>query len=211
MTTAKKAATAAAKEEAQEKQRAKQEKAAEPIRKARQVRDEALNEQKKEETDRALKAAEAMEKADAEKQPKPKLLDGKPGSGAGLKPGDWFAPKSNPGAAAQVPSQPLQPESLQSHGKGILYDKDLDNGAFAANVDPEVVDAGPFGLTDEDQTEAERDKAERATSRFKQVDPDNPTMGAGGRRDATGSPRPMGSHRTSKNAVPGGSNSGHEA
>ena len=56
--------------------------------------------------------------------------------------------------------------------------------------------------------DAERKKADRATSRSKQSDPDNPTLGAGGRADATASPNPIGSHHGSKNAVAGGSNPG---
>lgn len=136
------------------------------------------------------------------------FLDGKPGSGAGLKPGSRFAPASNPGAAARVPNQPLQPESLQSHGKGILHDKDLDNGAYTGGVDPAEVDAGPSGShPDVVDKEAERTKADRATARSKQLDPDNPTRAYKG-KDATASPKPIGTHHTGKNSVAGGSNSG---
>jgi hypothetical protein len=179
------------------------------IEKARADRDEALTDEEDARREEELKAAEEDEDADEAQQVT--LHDGKPGSGAGLKPGDWHAPASNPGAAARVPTQPLQPESLQSHGKGILHDKDLDNGAFASGGDPSVVDQGPFGTVGEEATLREAEKADKATARFKQRDPDNPTIGGGGRKDATASPNPIGSSRRSKNAVPGGSNSGHQS
>src|SRR5687767_11735619 len=106
----------------------------------REERKEAIKGQTEEQRERLLRDAEDQEE---EEQPDPYLLTGKPGSGAGLKPGDWFAPESNPGAAARVPAQPLQPESLQSHGKGILHDKDLENGPFNGVDDPEEIDAAP--------------------------------------------------------------------
>jgi hypothetical protein len=170
---------------------AKAHKANEPMKKAREVRKETLDAQAKEEPKKAEK---------------PHMLDGKPGSGSGLKPGDLFAPKSNPGAAARVPSQPLQPESLQSHGLGILYDKDLDNPPFDTG-DPEVTDRGPFGIKDEEATDEEARKAENATSRSKQHDPDNPAIGARGLKDATASPNRIGS-KSRKSDTAGGSNSG---
>lgn len=183
------------------------EEAQEKVREARQIRREAQDEQVKAARDRQIDLAEAAEDDD-EDRPKPKMLDGKPGSGSGLKPGDWFAPKSNPGAAAQVPTRPLQPESLQSHGKGIIYDKDLDNPPYGDD-DPEAVDASPSGsrpsAVDKD---AELKKANKATSRFKQNDPDNPTVGARG-KDATASPNPIGSGTGRRPA--GGSDSGDEA
>jgi len=181
-----------------------------PARKARDIRNQHLKDQVKQERERQVDlAVEDDERgAKAKGSAKATLLDGKPGSGAGLKPGDWFAPKSNPGAAARVPSQPLQPESMQSHGKGILYDKDLDNPPYDTG-DPEETDEGPSGsvghVVDKD---AERKKAEKATARFKQSDPDNPAIGARGKKDATASPNPIGSRHSSKNAVAGGSNSG---
>lgn len=181
-----------------------------PARKARDIRNEALREEIKAQRLAAvdLAADEEDEKSSKRGAGKPHLLDGKPGSGAGLKPGDLFAPKSNPGAAARVPMQPLQPESLQSHGKGILFDKDLDNPPYDTG-DPEETDAAPAGsvegVVDKD---AERKKAEKATPHSKQSDPDNPAVGARGKKDATASPNPIGSRHASKNSVAGGSNSG---
>lgn len=182
-----------------------------PARKARDIRNSHRQEQVKSARERQIDLAAKAEEDDTKKASKPHLLDGKPGSGAGLKPGDWFAPKSNPGAAAQVPNQPLQPESLQSHGKGIVYDKDLDNPPYDVG-DPEETDAGPSGAVEGPiDKAAERKKAEKATARFKQSDPDNPTIGARGRKDATASPAPIGTRNASKNAVAGGSNSGIDA
>ena len=177
-----------------------------PLEEARETRAARREEQVQEERQRQVDKAAEEDEADARQSKKPTMLDGKPGAGSGLKPGDMFAPKSNPGAAARVPDQPLQPESLQSHGKGIIYDKDLDNPPYGAG-DPEAVDEGPSGSLTTEQKKAERDKAEKATSRFKQHDPDNPTMGAGGRKDATASPSPIGS-RPTKSDRAGGSNSG---
>jgi hypothetical protein len=177
-----------------------------PAREARQVRNDALREQMNAARQRELDAAAQAEEEEDEKDVA--LLDEKPGSGSGLKPGDYFAPTSNPGAAARVPVQPLQPESLQSHGKGIVFDKDLDNPPYGTD-DPEAVDAGPSGSNPRFvDKEAEVEKAEKATSRYKTSDPDNPAIGRGGKKDATASPNPIGSHRASKNAVAGGSNSG---
>lgn len=184
-----------------------------PARKARQIRNEHLKEQIKNERMRQvdLHAEEEEKSAKAKTAGKPTMLDGKPGSGAGLKPGDLYAPKSNPGAAARVPSQPLQPESMQSHGKGLIYDKDLDNPPYDTG-DPVETDEGPSGsVADVVDKKAERQKAEKATPRFKQVDPDNPAIGRGGKKDATASPNPIGTRHSSKNAVAGGSNSGIDA
>jgi hypothetical protein len=185
---------------------AKAHKANEPMKKAREVRKETLDAQAKEEREAEINRGVEDEKAQPKKAEKPHMLDGKPGSGSGLKPGDLFAPKSNPGAAARVPSQPLQPESLQSHGLGILYDKDLDNPPFDTG-DPEVTDRGPFGIKDEEATDEEARKAENATSRSKQHDPDNPAIGARGLKDATASPNRIGS-KSRKSDTAGGSNSG---
>lgn len=179
-----------------------------PARQAVEVRNDALKEHIRTSREEELDAVVEDDKRRAGPQDKkPFLLDGKPGSGAGLKPGDLFAPKSNPGAAARVPMQPLQPESLQSHGLGILYDKDLDNPPYNTG-DPLVTDEGPSGVMDEEQSKAEAKKAEKATSRSKTLDPDNPTIDGRGRGDATASPNPIGSSQRSKNAVAGGSNSG---
>lgn len=187
---------------------AEQAKRSAPARKARDIRNTHLKESIKADRERQIDLAADRDEQETKKASKPTVLDGKPGSGAGLKPGDWFAPKSNPGAAAQVLSQPLQPESLQSHGKGILYDKDIDNPPYDTG-DPEETDEGPSGsqghVVDKD---AERKKAEKATPRFKQADPDNPAVGARGKKDATASPNAIGSRHSSKNAVAGGSNSG---
>lgn len=204
---------------AQEDHEARQ-KANAPVQKARDIRNTAM---RKDAQDRRQAEVDLMTEAEGKdekrKAEKPHLLDGKPGSGAGLKPGDMFAPKSNPGAAARVPMQPLQPESLQSHGKGILFDKDLDNPPYDAG-DPELVDEGPSGSGSPSNAhahsrsidkKAEREKAEKATARSKQLDPDNPTRAVGGRKDATASPDPIGSRRSSKNDLAGGSNSGTDA
>ena len=183
-----------------------------PARKARDIRNETVREQVKKSRLAAVEAAAAEDEADSKKKGTAKvhLHDGKPGSGAGLKPGDLHAPKSNPGAAAPVPSQPLQPESLQSHGKGILYDKDLDNPPYDVG-DPAETDASPAGSVEgRVDKKAERQKAEKATARSKQADPDNPAIGARGKKDATASPNPIGSSASSKNAVAGGSNPGIE-
>lgn len=199
------AATRAAR--SQEESAAQQKKNA-PARKARDIRNQALRDSEKQRRDEMLDAHVA-EDAKAKKAEKPTLLDGKPGSGAGLKPGDLFAPKSNPGAAARVPMQPLSPDSKQSHGKGILYDKDLDNGAFAEG-DPEAIDAAPSGSNpDVVDKDAEVKKAEKATARSRMTDPDNPTTGYKG-GDATASPNPIGTHRRSKSDIAGGSNSGSD-
>lgn len=183
-----------------------------PARKARDIRNEHLRGEIKKSRERLVDLhAEDDEDTKTKKSERPTLLDGKPGSGAGLKPGDLYAPKSNPGAAARVPSQPLQPESMQSHGKGLLYDKDLDNPPYDTG-DPEETDAGPSGSVEGPvDKEAERKKAEKASPRFKQSDPDNPAIGRGGKKDATASPNPIGSRHSSKNAVSGGSNSGIDA
>lgn len=165
----------------------------------RQARRKALDEQ--------VAKLEEQATGDVPEEDEITFHDGKPGSGAGLKPGDWHAPRSNPGAAARVPSQPLQPESLQSHGLGLLHDKDLDNPPFDTD-DPEAVDEGPSGTSPVMDKEAERKKADKASGRFKQLDPDNPTIGAGGRKDATASPNPIGSRTASKADVAGGSNPG---
>lgn len=196
--------TRAARASADHEERAE---ASAPVRKAREIRKEAIDKATKEGREKQVDLM-AEEKDDKKEKEKVTLHDGKPGSGAGLRPGMLHAPKSNPGAAARVPSQPLQPESLQSHGLGILYDKDLDNPPYDTG-DPLETDEGPSGsnpgVVDKD---AERKKAEKASPRFKQVDPDNPTIGAGGRKDATASPNPIGSRTKSKNSVAGGSNSG---
>lgn len=72
----------------------------------------------------------------------------------GAKPGDVIVPRSNPGAAARIPAKPLQPESLQSHGEGILYDKDTANPPY--NVEnAEEVDEGPSGSGSEENLPAE--------------------------------------------------------
>lgn len=89
-------------------------------------------------------AAEAAVNAEKDTKKKVFLHDGKPGSGAGLKPGDWHAPASNPGAAARVLDHPMQPESAQSHGMGIIYDKDLANPPYDQG-DPKKTDEGPSG------------------------------------------------------------------
>jgi hypothetical protein len=179
-----------------------------PVEKAREVRKAHIDEATKAERQKQVDLLAEDDKADKKDKEKVTLHDGKPGSGAGLRPGQLHAPKSNPGAAARVPSQPLQPESLQSHGLGILYDKDLDNPPYDTG-DPLETDEGPSGsnpgVVDKD---AERKKAEKASPRFKQQDPDNPAIGAGGRKDATASPDPIGSRTKSKNSVAGGSNSG---
>lgn len=182
-----------------------------PARKARDVRNDALRDEiKKQRLAQVDLAAEEEDKETKKAASKPHLLDGKPGSGAGLKPGDLFAPKSNPGAAARVPMQPLQPESLQSHGKGLLFDKDLDNPPYDTG-NPAETDAAPAGSVEgRVDKDAERKKAEKATARSKQSDPDNPAIGARGRKDATASPNPIGSSASSKNAVAGGSNPGVE-
>ena len=179
-----------------------------PAESARKVRNDYNRKEAEERHQREVDIMADAADADAKvkKAEKPTLV-GRPGSGAGLKPGDVFAPSSNPGAAARVPSQPLQPESLQSHGKGILYDKDLDNPPYDTG-DPEATDEGPSGSTPEQaDKEAERKKAEKATPRSKQLDPDNPARGRSG-RDATASPRPIGRHAKSRADVAGGSNSG---
>lgn len=119
-----------------------------------------------------------------------------------IAPGTLVAPASNPGAAARVPARPLQPESLQSHGKGIISDKDTTNPPYNSK-DPLHVDAGPSGSGSETNTSggdvdkgAEREKAERQTSHDRATDPDNPTQGGEtGGKDATASPRPIGSNR----------------
>lgn len=199
-----------------------------PVRKARAVRNDHMKDVTKKARERQVDrfAAEEEDAPGFETDEKGKvkgsnkksltLHDGKPGSGAGLKPGDWHAPASNPGAAAQVPSQPLQPESLQSHGKGILYDKDLDNPPYDSG-DPQLVDEGPSGSGSPSNAHAhsrsidktaEQHKAAKATPRSKQADPDNPAIGRGGKKDATASPNPIGSAHASKNSVAGGSNSG---
>lgn len=180
-----------------------------PARQARDERNEALQKQQLEQREKEIDLAEKEDEGSSKRKlEKPTLLDGKPGSGSGLKPGDWFAPKSNPGAAARVPMQALQPESLQSHGKGILGDKDLDNPPYDTG-DPAEVDASPAGSRPEMvDKEAETKKADRATADFKTKDPDNPTVGAGGKKDATASPEPIGSRSRSKTNVSGGSNSG---
>lgn len=184
-------------------------KRSEPARKARDVRNESLREEVKKKRLAEIDLA-AEDESKARKAEKPVLLDGKPGSGAGLKPGDLFAPRSNPGAAARVPNQPLQPESLQSHGKGLLFDKDLDNPPYDTG-DPEETDAGPSGSVEGPvDKKAERQKADKATVRSKQSDPDNPAIGRGGKKDATASPNPIGSRPGSKNALAGGSNPGIE-
>lgn len=190
----------------------KAQKASAPARKARDIRNDTRKEEIKKERQKQIDLA-----AEEEESAKPKtaravtLLDGKPGSGSGLKPGDHFAPKSNPGAAARVPTQPLQPESLQSHGKGILHDKDIDNPPYDTG-DPEETDASPAGSVEGPvDKKAEREKAEKATPKFKQNDPDNPAIGARGKKDATASPNPIGTRHTSKNARAGGSNSGIDA
>lgn len=187
-----------------------------PVREARQVRNDYVREQAKQRSLAALD--QSVNEADPEfkKSQKPHLLESaKPGSGAGLKPGDWFAPKSNPGAAARVPSQPLQPETLQSHGKGIIFDKDLDNPPYDAG-DPVETDEAPSGTGSRTNArsqdrgvdkEAEREKAEKATPRSKMTDPDVRARGRRG-KDATASPEPIGSHAHSRTDVPGGSNSG---
>lgn len=183
--------------------------ASEPARRARDIRNDALKEQEKERRQAVLDQANESEER-SKKAAKPHLLDGKPGSGAGLRPGDFFAPKTNPGAAAMVPTQPLSPDSLQSHGKGILYDKDLDNGAFAAAADPADIDAAPFGSNpDVVDKDAEVEKAEKATPKSRMADPDNPTIGYKG-ADATASPNPIGTRRRSKSDISGGSNSGSD-
>lgn len=177
---------------------------------ARSVRDEVREDRKKARKAELDEQVEKLEKELEENVPDEgdvTLHDGKPGSGAGLKPGDWHAPKSNPGAAARVPSQPLQPESLQSHGLGILHDKDLDNPPYDVD-DPEAVDESPSGTPPVVDKKAERKKAEKASAKFKQLDPDNPTIGGGGRKDATASPNRIGSRTASKADVAGGSNSG---
>lgn len=179
-----------------------------PARKARDIRNEAMKKNEIARRERILARA-SEEDEDAKKAAKPTLLDGKPSAGAGLKPGDFFAPKSNPGAAARVPDQPLSPDSKQSHGKGILYDKDLDNGAFASG-DPEEIDAAPSGSNPKVVDKAaEVKKAEKATGRSRMADPDNPTLGYKG-GDATASPNPIGSTHTSKSDLAGGSNSGSD-
>lgn len=171
----------------------------------------------KELEDQIAKAeAESEAKEKTKKSEKVHLLDStKVASGAGLKPGDLFAPKSNPGAAARVPSQPLQPESMQSHGKGILFDKDLDNPPYNEG-DPEYVDQGPSGSGSPTNDifsrgvdkEAEQRKAESLSSEGRQYDPDNTTVAAGGKKDPTASPHPIGTGAGSKTNTPGGSNSG---
>ena len=177
---------------------------------ARSIRDEARKGDEADPLEEARRIRDEEEEAEA-KQPKPKLLDAKkPGSGAGLKPGDLFAPASNPGAAARVPSQPLQPESMQSHGKGIVFDKDLDNGAYAGQ-DPYEVDAAPSGSNPRTVNKAlEVEKANTMTARAKTLDPDNPAVGARG-KDATASPNPIGTRSRSRADVAGGSNSGSQA
>lgn len=193
-----------------QEQTAEAKKANKPADEARKVRNAARDERVKEERQKEIDRMVAAEE-DSDKKSKGKVhtLKDKPGSGAGLKPGDLYAPSSNPGAAARVPDQPLQPESMQSHGKGIIYDKDLDNPPYDVG-DPEEVDAPPSGSTPRIDKEAERKKAEKMTPRAKQHDPDNPTLGAGGRKDATASPNPIGSSNQSKNRTAGGSNSGIE-
>lgn len=116
-----------------------------PAEEAREIQFQARRDEEAERAEAAIKEAQAKAEAAAEEDhPEPTLHDGKVGSGAGLKPGDWHAPASNPGAAAQVPSAPLQPESMQSHGQGILYDKDLCNPPYDLG-DPLEVDAPPTG------------------------------------------------------------------
>lgn len=200
-----------------------------PAREAREVRNQALRDQEVEKRRRQIDLTAKEEEVDGafETDEKGKvtgkskkeltLHDGKPGSGAGLKPGDWHAPASNPGAAARVPTQPLQPETLQSHNLGILYDKDIDNPPYDTG-NPLETDAAPSGSGSPSNTgtgrgvdkKAEREKAEKISAKGKQSDPDNPAIGAGGRKDATASPNPIGSHRISKSHVSGGSNSGEE-
>lgn len=182
-----------------------------PSVEARQVLADHASEKQADENKRAMKRVED-EQAEAEKGKKGKVHTlGKPGSGAGLKPGDWFAPSSNPGAAAQVPDQPLQPESLQSHGKGIIFDKDLSNPPYDTG-DPLETDAGPSGTHSHSTVDkdAERKKADKATSRSRMSDPDNPTDHARGKKDATASPNPIGTTGGKKNSRAGGSNSGTE-
>ena len=200
------------KEERAERARAAAEKRAkdnEKVVEARKTRKEHLAEVSKKESQRVVAAAEKDAEAIEEEKAGAKVheLSGKPGSGAGLKPGDWFAPASNPGAAARVPSQPLQPESLQSHGKGIIYDKDLENPPYDAG-DPMEVDAPPSGILPSIDKAAEVEKQEKMSSRAKLADPDNPTVMAGGKPDATASPNPIGSRGQRKADTPGGSNPG---
>lgn len=185
-----------------------------PAQKARDLRNTANREAAEKRHEEEVEAMERETESKAKTVKAKAVVVGKPGSGAGLKPGDYFAPATNPGAAAMVPTQPLQPESKQSHGKGILYDKDLDNPPYDVG-DPLKTDEGPSGTGSPSNTgdgkgvdkAAERKKAERATPRSKQLDPDNPTRGRTG-RDATASPKPIGTHGRSKADVPGGSNSG---
>lgn len=198
-------------------------KASEPAREARDIRNESIKEEAKArrmaQIDLMAEEEESGRKRISAGQGKVTLHDGKPGSGAGLRPGQLHAPKSNPGAAAAVPNQPLQPESLQSHGLGILYDKDLDNPPYDVG-DPEATDEGPSGSGSASNAHAhsrtidkqlERKKAEKATPRSKQLDPDNPAIGRGGKKDATASPEPIGTRNGSKNAQAGGSNPGTDA
>lgn len=185
----------------------------EPAVKAREDRDKAVREVAEEEREARLAAAE--EETEAEEPKKVHKLTGKPGSGAGLRPGDWIAPSSNPGAAARIPTQPLQPEALQSHGKGILHDKDLDNPPYDLG-DPVVTDEGPSGSGSPSNLShartvdkaAERKKAESLSPRGRSLDPDNSTVGAGGVGDATASPKPIGTRGGKKNSRSGGSNPG---
>jgi hypothetical protein len=173
------------------------------------------------ETQRAARQAEteaiqhqiAVEAQEAEEDPKRRKVhlhegQGAPTEGVGLKPGDWHAPASNPGAAARVPDQPLQPESMQSHGKGILFDKDLSNPPYDTG-DPLATDASPAGSRSPSNTgvgggvdkETERKRLD-SPARAKELDPDNPTQ------DATASPNPAGTTHSSHANRPGGSNPG---
>lgn len=187
----------------------------EPAVKAREERDEAVRELMDKEHEKEVELAEALSEVEEESKGKVHKLSAKPGSAAGLKPGDWFAPSSNPGAAAMVPTQPLQPESLQSHGKGILADKDLDNPPYNVG-DPLHTDEGPSGSGSPSNLRAgkrvdkaaERKKAEGQTSRARTMDPDNPTMTGSGKPDPTASPLPIGTRGGGKNSRSGGSNPG---
>lgn len=185
-----------------------------PAVEARDIRDAAITEQQEAEFEEQVKRAEESNKATASDKKKATVLS-KPGSAAGLKPGDLIAPSSNPGAAARIPDQPLQPESLQSHGFGILYDKDLDNPPYNEG-DPAETDRSPSGSGSPSNLgharhvnkDAEVKKAESLSSAGRMLDPDNPSFTGAGTKDATASPRPIGTHRAGKNNRAGGSNSG---
>jgi hypothetical protein len=86
------------------------------------------------------------------------------------KPGDIIVPRSNPGAAARIPAKPLQPESMQSHGEGIIHDKDTVNPPY--NVEnAEEVDEGPSGSGSAENLPAETEEEKEARLEGEGSDP----------------------------------------